>query len=213
MRSLVLINSNYFHKIDTPEKAYWLGFILGDGYIYQETNNSWRLGIELNIKDITHLEKFSKAVGLNFNHIYKRKNRNTVALRWSSVDMKNDLLILGVTPRKSLTAKWPVIPKKYEIHMLRGLFDADGCICGHHKSGYIYPRFNVIGTKNCMNNIRRILKIDNKVYEKSDCPIWVIEKNGYIPIRKIYSQLYKNATVWLDRKREKFEIFYPAIKL
>ena len=26
-------NFNYFDKIDTPDKAYWLGFIWADGYI------------------------------------------------------------------------------------------------------------------------------------------------------------------------------------
>jgi len=25
-------NTRYFNKIDTPEKAYWLGFIAADGY-------------------------------------------------------------------------------------------------------------------------------------------------------------------------------------
>ena len=31
-------NSNVFEKIDTEEKAYWLGFLYADGYINEEHN-------------------------------------------------------------------------------------------------------------------------------------------------------------------------------
>ena len=36
------LNENYFEKIDTEEKAYWLGFIYADGYITGD-----KLGISL----------------------------------------------------------------------------------------------------------------------------------------------------------------------
>ena len=30
------VNEQYFSDIDSPEKAYWLGFLSADGYVHQE---------------------------------------------------------------------------------------------------------------------------------------------------------------------------------
>ena len=57
-------NDNYFELIDTEEKAYWLGFIWADGYIW-ESNKQRRLRISLNHKDKCHLENFRKSLNGN----------------------------------------------------------------------------------------------------------------------------------------------------
>ena len=49
------INENIFEKIDTEEKAYWLGFLAGDGCVYRDT-----LNLNLQVKDLEHLKKFKK---------------------------------------------------------------------------------------------------------------------------------------------------------
>lgn len=48
-----------FKIIDTPEKAYWLGFLAADGCNYQREHNA-SIIININEKDINHLEKFKK---------------------------------------------------------------------------------------------------------------------------------------------------------
>ena len=53
----------FFDKIDTGEKAYWLGFIYADGYL----DNRNGVGIELDVKDKNHLEKFKKALQAELN--------------------------------------------------------------------------------------------------------------------------------------------------
>jgi hypothetical protein len=40
---------------------------------------------------------------------------------------------------------------------------------------------------------------------------WRIRKNGTPGVFKIYKILYKTATIWLDRKFERFKIFYPEL--
>lgn len=37
MKRIYKVNENYFENIDTPEKAYILGFFYADGYNNQET--------------------------------------------------------------------------------------------------------------------------------------------------------------------------------
>ena len=48
-------NRSIFHILDTKEKAYWLGFILADGYINEDKNF---LRIKLMQADENHLQKF-----------------------------------------------------------------------------------------------------------------------------------------------------------
>ena len=190
---------DYFHKIDSEQKAYWLGFILGDGCL-GDWGGRFTIQLSLNIRDENHIDKFAKAIHWHNRKTY-RKETDSVRMPLCSKQMYHDLLRLGVTPNKSLTARWPKIPKKYEIHMLRGLFDADGCITtyGYNK----YPRFALVGTKNCLQNAKRILGITNRICP--DVTIWQISKGGRNVVGEIYYKLYKNATVYLTRKKKRFE--------
>ncbi len=52
-------NETIFETIDSPEKAYWLGFILADGYVNEER---CFMNIKLNDKDEEHLIKFIKFI-------------------------------------------------------------------------------------------------------------------------------------------------------
>ena len=49
-------NPSYFDQIDTPDKAYWLGFIATDGMVTGFKSGSLRLVIKLARKDRAHLE-------------------------------------------------------------------------------------------------------------------------------------------------------------
>ena len=69
-----ILNHNYFSIIDTPNKAYWLGFIAADGCVLEPTyqvskrtgkiirKEQGALQIGLQEKDKTHLEKFQKDI-------------------------------------------------------------------------------------------------------------------------------------------------------
>jgi hypothetical protein len=202
-----MINHSYFHKIDTEQKAYWLGFILGDGCLYESKyHNSKYIQIGLNIRDQKHLQKFADSIGWERPLRYNRSN-NSITLCICSKEMFNDLLDLGVTPRKSITAKFPGVLKRLEIHVLRGLFDADGCIS--HYDGGKQPSFKLTGSINCLLACKRILKLTNKITKLG--PIGKVSRGGMNVVRIIYKQLYKNATIFLERKKQKFDAFYGAV--
>lgn len=60
-KSKYTYNSNYFNVIDTPEKAYWLGFIAADGCVsINSKTNSGELTIKLQISDNDHLKNSIK---------------------------------------------------------------------------------------------------------------------------------------------------------
>ena len=57
------LDESYFSKIDTHEKAYWLGFIAADGYVSNNNRYGTKyIGITLNANDIEHLYKFKEAI-------------------------------------------------------------------------------------------------------------------------------------------------------
>lgn len=200
--------SDYFQKIDCEEKAYWAGFILGDGNLYNGVNR-YTITLGLNSRDEGHLDKFASAVKWANKKYYNEKT-DAVYLVINNKKMYQDLVNLGITAKKSLTAEWPKVPKKYEMHFLRGLFDADGSIhlTTHQRDGRKYncPRFNLTGTKDCLLQAIRILKLNG--VPKKHGQVYRISKEGGPSVHLIYLKLYKDSTVWLDRKKEKFEFLH-----
>ena len=53
-------NEKYFEKIDSPEKAYWLGFIAADGNIYKREGHLSLLSISIKDTDIKLLQELQK---------------------------------------------------------------------------------------------------------------------------------------------------------
>lgn len=128
-----LVNHDFF-EIETPESMYILGFIAADGCIYlrKYKNISYSLLIHIGAKDIDILKSIKEIMQFN-GKIYFSKRRN---IKWDdqcSIDIRSDKICkklndIGITPRKSLTLKWPNISDKYISHFVRGYVDGDGCI-------------------------------------------------------------------------------------
>lgn len=135
------INQNFF-KSWSPQMAYVLGFIFADGAIedVQKSSRTCYIAITATSKDFSILNKIKDA--MNSGHkLYRKKSKPVLfphgktytpdecfILRIGSKLMYNDLLKLGVTPRKSLTIIFPKILADYLSFFLRGYFDGDGCI-------------------------------------------------------------------------------------
>ena len=99
------LDESFFEKIDNKEKAYWLGFLSGDGAI---TENKVRL--RLAIKDKIHLKKFKETVewaGKDYYH----KDADALEVCFRSFKMLNDLARYFITPRKTYTIKFPGYPR------------------------------------------------------------------------------------------------------
>lgn len=149
---------DYFEKINTEEKAYWLGFICADGWINQNhTTKSGTVGIELQYGDIDHLKKFNKSINGNYK-ITDRwrtcslsnndKLHHMCCIRIFSKKMYDDLCNLGLTNDKSYTLKFPNISNTLIVPFLRGYFDADGCLS--YKNHKLH--LNYIGASESMIN-------------------------------------------------------------
>lgn len=111
------VDESYFDNIDTPTKAYWLGFLFADGYIklkYGKNGNTKGGFIEVTLKheDKYHLENF--LYDIQSNHpikdktvILNEKEYKACRLVIYSVKLVNSLIKLNCIPNKSLTLQPP----------------------------------------------------------------------------------------------------------
>ncbi len=197
------LNEKYFDQIDTPEKAYWLGFIAGDGYLGKNY-----LCINLMEKDKTHLCSFSNALDSNIPvkryRAYIRNGKDYYCAR-ISVNSKHlhTALKKYFKPNKTFTLKFPKLGSDFDRHYIRGVFDADGCSS--------WSRFSIASANELfLIDIQKILmkelgfKKTKFSFSKRSKTIELAYSGGK-QLRKIYDYLYKDAIIYLDRKKEKLE--------
>lgn len=193
------LNENYFSKIDTEDKAYFLGLILTDGTVDDE-----RTRIYLHKRDKYILEIFSKKIGIE--KIYK--DDDTFGIEIYSKKIVSDLKKYGVIKNKTYLLKripFENIPKKYLNHFLRGIFDGDGCISYSEKWKYkIYiSEYNYSLVEQIRNVIDGIIKKENhNKIQKASC--WFCFWNKKEDMIKILNYFYKDSTIYLKRKHDRY---------
>lgn len=169
------INTNFF-KYWTPEMAYTLGLILSDGAIEDVRKSSRTCYIALTSKDKSLLTQVKKV--LKSGHLIRtippsfQKFRNgetylcttKYTLRIGNKEMYKDLVNLGISPRKSLTARLPLnIPNKLFSYLLRGYFDGDGCLSIYRKHQKYPTRIKLIFTSGSKHLLEDIVKKLNQI--------------------------------------------------
>ena len=203
-------NERYFENIDSEEKAYWLGFIAADGCVYKN-KQSYRLQINLKGSDIDHLKKFQKAICSDYKITEKKVGKaqsNTCQLKINSTKMCNDLIKNNIIERKSIIFEPPILNKNLMSHFIRGYFDGDGWITSYKRkdsNGY-RNEVGIIGGKKALNYFINFLPKGFSKYEKyKNDKIIQISGSSIKTISETYNYLYKNATIFLDRKKNVFE--------
>jgi hypothetical protein len=206
------LDESFFEKIDSEEKAYWLGFFSGDGAITDKN----RIRITLNIKDGEHLKKFREVVKWTGKDYYHR-DTNAVEVNFRSLKMVRGLKQYYITSRKTFTVKFPYLPTSFERHFIRGVFDADGCISRairltQKNSGHRYlsygGEFGIEGNREFVSAIQSRLIELGLPCNSINYPGKTINRlryGGINQLKKIYQYLYENATIFLERKKKVFE--------
>ena len=217
-------NKDYFEKIDTEDKAYWLGFLYADGCINRlyrnEKLSNMNLEIGLCKEDTEHLNKFSRCIESNVpikNKIntYKGHKYESSRLIICSKKMCYDLWDKGCTPQKTYTIKFPdnnIVPDKFIRDFIRGYFDGDGCIYVNEKTGRI--EVTITGMFDMLNGIsnflisKKILRVKPKLYKDKRSEANTMYIYGKDSIKEILDYLYKDSNIYLDRKYAKYIEFY-----
>ena len=176
------VDDNYFENINTQKKAYWLGWMITDGYVLSKLNtkrgviNTNSIGLKLSEKDIDVLKDFKndlKAdVDIQFvkrrsGKVYKNKitNKETFIqggnqseLRFSSAKMIQDLAKYGIHQNKTYDIGFPkALDSKFYSGFIAGVISGDGCIdIKKNRKGFIL-RCVIAGNYDLVKTIHSIL--------------------------------------------------------
>ena len=151
------LNETYFDKIDTPEKAYILGFIYADGCVYLPAKRPKEGAFMLNLqkRDIEMFKLIQSAIESSHPLFDDAKCGNgAYRLIIGNRRFCDSLIRAGVTPRKSLTLEFPseaIVPKALRRYFILGYFDGDGSICHNDEKGFW--SFSLLGTEQFLSAI------------------------------------------------------------
>lgn len=209
------INETVFDKIDTEEKAYWLGFFAADGYI----SPLGSLNITLARKDEEHLYKFLSFLKSNkkikrYENKIGQKTYYQSAVQVNSMYIQKRLKDIGLNNNKTYDLTYPVeIMDEYEKDFWRGMFDGDGSV-GFYKNKKKKQQWSVslVGNAKIIDSfikfIKRHINTGIKKIEKTNSKgIFSATLEGRNNVRNFYKLLYKDCEVFLDRKKIIFENF------
>jgi hypothetical protein len=210
--SRVKLKINYFSNIDTPKKAYWLGYICGDGAINKNNNK-----ISLTSKDYLIIKRFKDDI--NSGHKISKiettdKRTKKVYIRYL-IQITNELFTkhiinMGITNNKSYDLNFPKIDKKYYRYFIAGLFDSDGSL--QLKNNKI--RCDLITTKEMIDFIKEHLKDfdikTNSYFSVSNNGMNVYRVHWYSDSMRFLNYIYgDNNFNYLERK---YDIYLNALK-
>lgn len=205
------INSNYFDKIDSWEKSYIIGLLWADGH-----NDVLKHKITLSLQEQDKHILDSINAQLNHNRPlmfkpgrlapgYKQKNKNQYVLRICDKNISKTLEGYGMNPDKTKTLEFPTcVPDQFLSAFILGFFDGDGTISIKDKK---YNIFSICGTLNMMSHIKSVLITEccvDDVQIRQVKSIYLITWANKLQLQKIREFLYKDATLFLTRKKDKF---------
>jgi intein/homing endonuclease len=196
------LDETFLDNIDTQEKAYFLGFMYSDGNVHKRESN---FKIVIHNKDKHILHKFSDMF-YGFDNIQDDDDQY-VSFRVYSVKLTLKLIEHGCVPNKTFKLSFPkTVPEHLLNHFFRGLFDGDGCLrLNEENRAFI----NLTGYKPFLEEIQEYLTKTLGIFvrisdykDKPNVSDILIHRN--LDMLKMLDYLYKDATIYLDRKYNKY---------
>lgn len=203
------LNHFYFNKIDSEEKAYWLGFLMADGCV------STRDRIIFFLHERNQIVKFKQSLSCKSNiqiRKYRKKNdkiSKNFGIEFNSKIMANNLKEYGVIQRKTTRESFPekYIPNNLIDHFWRGAVDGDGWISNPKwmiKKRYKQPfGIGLCGCKIFVESFKswcqKFVSTNANVKKCSKGNCYEFNLVGMNAI-KLISILYDGSNIYLNRK-------------
>lgn len=208
-----ICNEHFFDVIDTEEKAYLLGMLYADGY-----NNEKRNAITLSLKE-SDVELMYRLNRLVFTEklLYRHKLTSHPQFKFviHSKHMSAQLARLGCWQAKGQTLQYPTwIDRELEHHFIRGCFDGDGSVFMNKANRQM--GVNLVMSNDFCVALSRV--IERELSFRCDIDLNTYEgvaklrfKSNY-KVRQFATYIYKGATLYLERKKERFDILFTESK-
>lgn len=196
-----MVDNNFFSSIDTPEKAYILGFAFADGSISpnREKQTTYCFSLSIMESDKYLLENIKKIMNCthaiqvtNNNNRYSTNNQCHLGI--TSKQIYQDLLKLGMDTKEHI----PNMSQNLIPHFIRGYFDGDGCVSVSKRNDI---EIKILGTESFLNELNQYINFSCVRYKKG---IYEIRKGGVNNALRFYKYIYQDATIYLKRKFYKF---------
>lgn len=219
------LDEHFFDEIDTPNKAYILGFFYADGY-NNSINNSMYLSLKDTDEDI--LQDIKRYIGTDrplFHFIGKRNDgspdRKMVSLIMSSKHMCEMFAKYGCPTAKTFALKFPdFLREDLYSHFIRGYFDGDGCASivkeNDFKKKRARTRLNITmvssaefcyGLQNFLKNKCDINFNVNKISGHKE-ENRIIRSGSNQETKKFMDYIYRDADLYMKRKHNKFVEYF-----
>ena len=213
------INENYFDSIDTPNKAYILGFLYADGgNTSNYKKNRYCITIALQQSDSQILYDIKNEIGYEA----PIKFREYDGCKTATLDICNKHIVLnlhkfGIVPNKTLTLKFPEwLDKDLYSHFIRGYFDGDGCVTYNNRCVAPQLSTSIVSTIDMCETISNIIStncnVTSHVYDTghSECNkvIKTFVVYGNLQCRRFLNYIYQNADLKLYRKYQRYIDWY-----
>lgn len=181
------MNSLYFKEINTPAKAYLLGFIIADGNVtLPKGNRQARFSCYQHKKQKEVIELLQSEIKPNANLHYV-KSRKQYAFYLSSDDFCYYLSLYGVVPNKS-HIEIPFPELDYMSDFIRGFYEGDGTA---GKYGSNRRLSFVSNSKLFLEGLQAYLKSKNiKTRLYSEKSFWRLRSSDLVSIRNFYDLCY-----------------------
>jgi hypothetical protein len=199
------LDLNYFLNIKSLDQAYWLGYLIADGWITlvrKPHANYYEIGFGQSKRDGDRVIKFSRALGLNMKYIKdkltecafvksKKKSVFTVITFYSGNindknSMANNLINLGMNyifdANKGMRKKVPNFvdlgDKNLMLAYLLGFYDGDGTRAYNQKDGRICPSI-ASSVRSFLMQIKKYFNIKNTI-QKTTLERYDFNRNIFI---------------------------------
>lgn len=215
------LNEMYFDNLNSPNKAYILGFLYADGNVGKK---KYSISLSLQENDIAILEAIKQEIESEaplyyrkfekYNDKYGINTRNQWALVLHSKHMYTSLAKLGIVPNKTHQIVYPnFLEEDLHRHFIRGVLDGDGCI---HKPYGNYNKIKSVdinGTKEFCQGLKNIVENVLGIH----CSIIRTDKNrttyrsvisGGNQVSKFLDWIYNEAELKLERKYNLYLKYY-----
>lgn len=210
---------SYFHVIDNPTKAYWLGFLYADGTIGYVPQKRWySVAIGLQARDKYILEELNSHFenGGTFNETitndpimgYQRETTSHIwYLRLNRKEIAEDLMSHNILPNKTHKKEYPTVEECYFFDLLRGFLDGDGCI--HLQKDNNYPTVSLANNNELFlayikDKLFSDYNINSSLQFRKNKNVKYLELSGIYAMR-LLQYLYQDVNcIKLKRKYDKY---------
>lgn len=221
------VNNSFFKEINSEENSYYLGLLYADGCV-QVSDGAYTISLKLKSNDQMIIEKFRDIMSPS-SPVKITKNKgsdNTYSyFRINQKEICEQLISHGCVPNKSLILEFPkTIPSNLIGHFIRGYSDGDGTIYENklQKSATSKPYSNyiwkIVSTKVFCQSVAEIIKNELNINcsqslsrPKTNQITTTLSVGGNIQTMKLLDWLYKDATMYLSRKYNKYIEFKQYI--